>query len=209
MLDCDAGGVPWPQIIAFYAPGPRLLASDNVLNFDIPKNDDQQNSEVWKIIYRNRAIDIEWSAQQTGDPAAIDSMDYSALLRLIGHKIVASNIVATTERQAASTFIADLRRGDRLSARQFATPGLIGRILSQLHQYPSALSATLKCYGMGDAFTLPAQLGGVDAAGPDHLDPDASRLCALAIAKPGGHWLAFGLQHLGFRSWLVVWSQVV
>jgi hypothetical protein len=101
VLFCDGGGVDWPEIIAFYAPGPRLLGWAYLTQFNLPglKSDYEENAFAWRITYHDRGIHVEWSTQEQGDPAAWSSLDYSATLRLSSGKIVASDIVGTTEQR--------------------------------------------------------------------------------------------------------------
>lgn len=122
LLSCDAGGVEWPQVIAFYSPGPALLGWAYLTGFNLPGIQPEENAFARKITYHNGGIDIEWSTQEPGDPGAIDSLDYSATLRLSGHSIVASNLVGTTELQTIDTFLDDLRHGDQAAASQLVAP---------------------------------------------------------------------------------------
>ena len=207
LLDCDAGGVAWPQIIAFYAPGPTLLSWAYLTDFNLHGIQPQENALARRISYHDGGIDIEWSTQDNGDPGAISSLDYSATLRLSGAKIVASNLVGTTERQTLSTFLDDLRRGDQAAASRLAAPGVGAEAASQFRSYPSALAATPRCYGLGD-LTIPAPLAAlIDAGGPAQVNPDTDRLCALASTDPGATWVALGMRRTGFRTWQILWSE--
>jgi len=208
LLDCNAGGVPWPQVIAFYSPGPTLLGWAYLNDFNLPGIQPQENASAWQITYHNSGIDIEWSTQEEGDPAAISSLDYSATLRLSGHKIVASNLAGTTEQQTVNAFLNDLRRGDQAAASRLAAPGAGAEAASQFRAYPSALAATPRCHGLNDSFTMPAPLAAlIDPGGPAEVNPDTNRLCALPSSDPGANWVALGMRHTGFRTWQILWSQ--
>jgi hypothetical protein len=206
LLDCNAGGVAWPQVIAFYSHGPTLLGWAYLTDFNLPGIQRQENAYAWRITYHDGGVGIEWSTQDTGDPAAISSLDYSATLRLAGHKIAASSLAGTTERQTVSTFLDDLRRGDQPAASRLAAPGVGAQAASEFRAHPSALAAAPQCYGFND-FTMPAPLAAlVDPGGPAEVSPRPDRLCALPSADPGANWVALGMRHTGFRTWQILWS---
>ena len=207
LLDCNAGGVAWPQVIAFYSPGPTLLGWAYLNDFNLPGIQPQENAFARQITYHNGGIDIEWSTQEEGDPAAISSLDYSAILRLSGHKIVASDLVGTTEQQAVNAFLSDLRGGDQAGASRLAAPGVAAEAASQFRSYPSALAATPKCYGLNDSFSMPAPLAAlIESGGSAEVNPETDRLCALPSSDPGANWVALGMRHTGFRTWEILWS---
>ena len=207
ILNCNAGGVAWPQVIAFYSPGPTLLGWAYLTNFNSPGIQPGENALARKITYRNGGIDIEWSTQEPGDPGAIESLEYSATLRLSGHRIVASNLVGNTELQTVNTFLEYLRRGDQTAASQLAAPGVGAEAASLFRTYPSALAAAPKCYGTADP-NIPAPLAAlIDSGGPQQVNQNTQRLCALPSADPGASWIALGLYHTGFRTWQILWSR--
>src|SRR5215475_5138589 len=207
LLNCNAGGVPWPQVIAFYSHGPTLLGWAYLTSFNLPGIQPQENSFARRITYHNGSVDVEWSTQEDGDPAAVSSLDYSAALRLSGHKIAASDLAGTTEQQTVNAFLNDLRRGDQAAASQLAAPGVGALAASQLRSHPSALAATPRCYGLID-FSMPASLQAlVDAGGPAQVNPNTERLCALPSTDPAASWVALGMRHTGFRTWQILWSQ--
>lgn len=208
VLDCNAGGVPWPQVIAFYSPGPTLLGWAYLNEFNLPGIQPQENDYAWHIAYHNGGVAVEWSTQEEGDPAAISSLDYSATLRLSGNKLEASNLIGTTEQPTVDAFLNDLRSGDEEAASHLAAPGAGAEAASQFHSYPSALSATPRCYGLNDSLTMPAPLAAlIDSGGPSEVNPDTDRLCALPSSDPGANWVALGMRHTGFRTWKVLWSR--
>ncbi len=207
LLNCNAGGVAWPQVIAFYSHGPALLGWADLTDFNLPGIQPQENAFARRITYHDGGVDIEWSTQDEGDAAATSSLDYSATLRLSGHKIVAFNLVGTTERQTMNRFLDDLRRGDQSAADQLAAPGMGAETASLLRSHPSALAATPRCYGLNDYFTMPAPLGAlIDPGGPAQVNPSPDRLCAVPSTDPGANWIAFGLRHTGYRTWQILWS---
>jgi hypothetical protein len=202
VLDCFAGGVSWPQIIAFYSRGPTLLGWAYLTDFNLPGIRPQENASVRQITYHHGGIDIEWSTQEEGDSAAVSSLDYSATLRLSGHKIVASDLTGTTEQQTANAFLKDLRHGDETAASRLAAPAVGAKAARQFRAFPSALAATPKCYGLNDMVTMPA-LAALDPGGPKQVN----RMCVLPSTNSGARWIALGMRHTGFRTWQILWSK--
>jgi pimeloyl-ACP methyl ester carboxylesterase len=206
LLNCNAGGVPWPWVVAFYSHGPTLLGWAYLTHFNLPGIQPQENAFARRISYHDGGIEAEWSTQEEGDPGAISSLDYSATLRLSGHKIVASSLVGTTERQTVTTFADDLRHGADSAASQLAAPGVGAEAASLFHSHPSALAAAPKCYGLID-LSMPAPLAALVAAGgPEEVSPIPERLCAFPSTDPGASWVALGMRHTGFRTWQVLWA---
>jgi hypothetical protein len=210
LLDCDAGGVSWPQIVAFYAPGPSLLGWAYLTDFNLPGIEAQENATAHLLTYDSGGVDVEWSTQEDGDAAADASLDYSANLRLSGHQIVAMRLVGTTEHDALNAFMADLRRGDVASASKLAAPGVGADAASQFKLDPAALAATPTCYGGTDTFTMPSSLAAlIDSGGQSEVDPDTGRLCAVPTTIAGASWIALGMRHTGYRAWQVLWFKVI
>jgi WD40 repeat protein len=209
VLDCNAGGVPWPQIIAFYGPGPKLLGWAYLTSFRLPGKQAGENAEVNQIAYRDRRIVAEWSTQDDGDPAAISTLDYSADLRLVNGKIVATHLAATTELQAATEFLGDLRAHQEAKAAGLAASGVAAAAAAEFRTHPSALAASPTCYGL-NSFHMPAPVSALtDPGGPSEVIPAPDRLCALPSSDPGTAWIVLGMQHTGFRKWQVVWLRAV
>ena len=207
VLECNAGGVAWPEIVAFYSPGPTLLGWAYLTNFNLPGVRYEENAYAWQITNRHGGIYVEWSTQDEGDPGAVSSLDYSATLRLSGHKIVASNLIGTTEAETANAFLKDLVHGDEAAASRLAAPTVAATAASQFRTFPSALTATLKCYGLND--TMPGPLAAViDQGELKQISPTPDRLCTLRSTDPGARWIALGMRHTGFRTWQILWSKV-
>src|SRR5258708_3382825 len=112
VLDCFAGGVSWPEIIAFYAPGPKLLAWTYITAFNRPGIPTQENAFFRRIGYAGGAVYAEWATQDEGDAAAVATLDYSATLKLAGGKSIATNLVRVAERRTALAVAGDLRSGN-------------------------------------------------------------------------------------------------
>jgi hypothetical protein len=210
ILECNAGGVSWPEIIAFYSPGPTLLSWSYLTEFNLPGlGSDEQSTEVQQIAYHDGGVAAEWSTQDNDDAAATSSLDYSAVLRLSDHKIVATDLTGITELQTAEAFVRDLRNSDDAAANALAIPGLGAVADNQFHYYPSTLLASPKCYGLND-FAIPAPIAALISQGSStQVMPEPDRICALASSGPGASWVVLGMRHTGFRRWQIVWIRAV
>jgi hypothetical protein len=97
-LYCDAGGVPWPELIAFYKPGPTLLGAVSLGDINAPGRRPGENATVHRLRYAHGAVTAAWSTQRDGDPAAEARLDYTAVLRWNGHRITVSGLTARSHR---------------------------------------------------------------------------------------------------------------
>ncbi len=208
VLDCNAGGVPWPQVVAFYGPGPTLLGWAYLTNFSLPGKTPGQDTEVWRISYHDEGISAEWSTQDDGDAAATSTLDYSAELRLVDGKVIATGLAGTTELPTAQRFLRDLRTDDEAGAARLATSGVAAAAATQLKGQSAVLSGTLTCFG-GTSINVPATVAPLlDYGSATAVNPMPDRTCVLP-AKPKWQWVVLGMRHTGFRKWQVAWVRVV
>jgi hypothetical protein len=195
-LECDAGGVPWPELIAFYTPGPTLLGAVGLGGVNAPGREPGENATVHRLRYADRAVTAEWSTQEDGDPAAEANLDYTAVLRWNGHRITVSRLTATTERGTVDRFLTDLRHSDTAAARKLAAPGVAAKAAGQFHSHPDALRATPVCSGE-NAPGVPNRVAG------SRRFQHADRVCLLPTSVGGAHHVALAMQKTGFRTWRV------
>jgi hypothetical protein len=210
VLYCNAGGVSWPEIVAFYGPGLKLLGWAYLSDFNLAGIKGQEHADARRISYQEGGVYAEWSTEDNGDGASTITLDYSATLRLSGHKIIAMDLVGVTERPAARAFASDLRRGDHAAADSLSAPGVAETAANLFSSYPSAYTAVPACYGLGDALlgNMPAPLAAlVDPS--SQVNPDTERICAFSSTDPGASWVALGMQRTGWRTWRVLWAQAV
>lgn len=204
VLDCNAGGVSWPQVVAFYGPGPTLLGWSYLTNFNMPGRVPGQDTEVRQVVYNDGSVNVEWSTQDNDDPAAISSLDYSAELRLVNGRVVATDLIGTTELPTAEKFLRDLRAGDEARAAKLAAPGVAASTAARFRGQSSALAQTPACYGIA-SLNLPAAVAPlVEAGSATEVNPSPDRVCLLpSVAK--SQWIVLGMLHTGFREWQVAW----
>jgi hypothetical protein len=207
-LECDAGGVPWPELIAFYKPGPALLGAVGLGGINAPGHEPGENATVQRLRYAGGAVTAEWSTQEDGDPAAEANLDYTAVLRWNGHRITVSGLTASTERRTVDAFLGDLRRSDPAAAGKLAAPGVAAEAAALLDSHPDARHATPACYGANSPDLPAAAASLADTAGP-RWARDADRVCLLPTAAHGDHDIALALHKTGFRKWRVADVDVV
>jgi pimeloyl-ACP methyl ester carboxylesterase len=208
VLDCNAGGVSWPEIIALYTAGPKLLGSVGLDSINLPGHSPGENDFVNKMSYSNGAVDVSWVTEQDGDAAATPTLAYSATLRWNGRSIGYSNLTATTEVGTALQFLADLRRGDTSAAAAVAAPGVGADAANQFQSYPNALNAAPDCRGLID-LNLPASIRDLLDTTPTTEIPNISRVCILPTSADGTNYVVLGMTSTGFRQWQVSWFRVV
>jgi pimeloyl-ACP methyl ester carboxylesterase len=208
VLDCNAGGVPWPEIIAFYTAGPKLLGSVGLDSINLPGHSPGENDLVSKMSYSNGAVNVSWVTEQDGDAAATPTLAYSTTLRWNGRSIGYSNLIATTEVGTAQQFLADLRRGDNGAAARLAAAGVGAEAANQFGTYPNALNAEPVCRGLID-LNLPPSVQVLLDTTPSTEIPDTSRVCLLPAAADGAKYVVLGMTSTGFRQWQVEWFRVI
>ena len=207
VLDCTAGMGAWPQIIAFYTAGPKLLGSVNLSTINLPGHVPAQSDFVNKVRFDHGGIDVTWKTQQDGDPVAIPTLAYSATLRWNGRSIVSSNLTATTEVDTVVHFVDDLRRGNTLGAVALAAPGVGAKAAKQFRLYPSALTSAPSCRGLID-LNLPDRVKALLDPGTSTGFPHADRICLLPTADHRAKDVVLGMRSAGFRQWQVAWIRV-
>lgn len=60
-LSCNAGGVPWPELVAFYAPGPKLLGSVDLGDIYLPGHTGGENANGAPVDREPGAAVHPWS----------------------------------------------------------------------------------------------------------------------------------------------------
>jgi pimeloyl-ACP methyl ester carboxylesterase len=204
VLYCNAGGVSWPELIAFYTHGPKLLGFKDLGDINLPGNQPGENAMVYALRYVDGAVEVTWATQQKGDAAAWSTLDYAARLRWDGRRIVVSDLSATTERPTAEQFTARVRDGDMAAADKLAAPGVAAALREQLRAYPAARSSAPRCLGLNE-LGLGSALYSLVAPGSGHEEAD--RLCLLP-AGGAAESIVLGMRHTEFRQWQVAWVDV-
>ncbi|WP_052270290.1 lipase/acyltransferase domain-containing protein [Streptomyces sp. MUSC 125] len=199
-LYCDAGGVPWPEIIAFYGPGSTLIGHISLSDINLPGHEAGENALVHRLRYTAKGVVVQWSTQQDGAPGASATLDYTATLRWNGHAITASGLTATTERSTVDRFLRALRDHDTITASSLAADGVAEEAVSQFRSYGDALAATPDCLGPNSDFP-PSAEGLPDVGGPAYVA--ATRYCLLPTTAGGATYVVLGMDKTGFQRWQV------
>ncbi|WP_165845392.1 esterase/lipase family protein [Streptacidiphilus pinicola] len=207
-LACNAGGVAWPELVAFYTPGPHLLGYVSLGDINAPGRQPGEHADVYQLRYDNGAVVAEWSTPEDGDPGAMSSLDYTATLRWNGHGITAANLSATTELATAAQFVTDIRHGDAQAAQSLSAAGVAAEAANQLRSYPDAFQATPSCYGE-NSLDIPAPAAGLTAAGGPQWIQNAQRICLLPATATGAHYVALAMNKQGFQRWQVTSLAIV
>jgi pimeloyl-ACP methyl ester carboxylesterase len=207
VLYCNAGGVSWPEMVSFYThgpTGPTLLDTVFLDDVNLPGHEPGENDLVRRLRYRAGAVAVEWTTQQTGDPGAFGTLDYSATLRWNGRKIVVSGLVGTTEQDTVARFMAQVARGELAAAGKLAAPAAVTDASNHLRAYPAAARAQARCYGR-IAFDLP---DAVESNPEITNETEAVRKCLLPTQGSPMSWVVLGMDRTGYRQWRVIWSRL-
>jgi hypothetical protein len=207
VLYCNAGGVSWPEIIAFYTHGPNLLGFRDLSDINLPGPSPGENAAVYRIRYVGGMVEAMWTTQQDGDAAATPTLDYSARLRWDGDRIAVSNLTATTEQKTADLFVASVRNGEVAVAAKLGASGVADTLADQFRSYPIARSAAPQCHGLVDP-DLPQTVYDLVNPGLGPHEGEAHRLCLLSAGGNGANYVVLGMRHSGLRQWQVAWIDI-
>lgn len=216
VLYCYAGGVSWPEIIAFYGRtgsakepvGLRLLAWKYTT--DIVDTPGGQNAFVQSMTPTGNGIRSSWVTQQEGDAGCCPTTTVTATVRLDHGKIIASDVVRETEQPTATKFFAALARGDASAARSVAAADVLTAVQADLDAVPALKAA---------AATKPTCIGLISLDQPEPIDTalgiggydvptfsEVNRFCY--VATPGGEYGVAGLRN-GPDGWRVTWWRLL
>jgi pimeloyl-ACP methyl ester carboxylesterase len=193
VLDCDAGGVPWPNLIAFYGRGPKLLGSVDLGEVGAPGYGGGENTVFNRLRYASGGVVAEWSTQQEGDPAATASLDYTGTFRWTSRHAVTADLKPMIEKPTAADFLTAMGRGDVSAARKIAEAAAISTTSRYGASHTDVLGAKLSC---GGELSIPESLS------PQPSDSVAAdRYCWVHGAD--GSYLILSMVHTGFGRWAV------
>ncbi len=209
VLQCDAGGVALPDVVAVYGPGPKLYGSISLGRIHLLGQSGSENANTESVSVEDRRVAVRWSTQQDDeDPAAISSLDYSALLgppRRGSLKV--TRLKGTNEVPTATRFLNDLRESDVEAAARVSALGVTAQATAVFGAAPEALQQEPSCHGI-NAGDLPEAITRLsDVGGPDYLASE--RLCLLPTnGEQGSSDVVLGMSHTGFRSWQISWVKL-
>lgn len=208
VLYCDAGGVAWPEIVAFYTQGPRLLGSVSLSDINLPGHEPGENAFVDTVRYHDGVVTTTWSTQQAGDPASTPTLDYSADMRWNGRKIVPVHLATVTEVDTMRHFTAAVRQGRTETATTLGTAAAATDAATAARTYPDAFAAEPTCYGLIDL--------GIPDVAKALIDPGAStevrgadRLCLLPTGAGTPQYVAVAMKKTGFEKWQALWVRTI
>lgn len=142
VVECNAGGVPWPDNIELYRAGMHLIG--NIELGTSFKHSESPFVHAVAIAHRRVRVEVE-NIQQHGDPACCGSE--SALLTLGWDRssgtVVVMHTRVMTERPTAVRLVRAVKHGDRAVARQYATAKVVRAMMRLRGDAP----AVAGCYG--------------------------------------------------------------
>lgn len=214
LLDCNAGGVSWPQMLVLYTHkaggGLTLIAHAYLSDFNAPGHTAGENATARLLRTDGHSLYVEFSTQNEGDAAAWSNLDNIATITAMNGNLKATSVSAFTEMPTITSFLADLLRGDTTTAGRLAAPDVASGTASILAGDLSAYRTTPTCRGLNDFFLKgPVSVGQlVDPGAATEVGADTTdRVCYISPAA--GAFVAFGMHHTGFRQWQVAWVRQV
>ena len=202
VLDCNAGGVEWPNIVCIYANTPKLTLLGTVFldRYHLPGRDPGEHDDVNHLSYGAGRVTVAWSTEQQDESAATESLSYTASFAVADGQVRMSGLTAVSEVPAAQTFMVDLRKGALGDAAELALPGIAGRAAAVLADHPQARVAYPRCSG---EYSGPENVRLVTPnPGPDIF---VSRECSLPDGSAAASAVVLGMTETSFATWRVAW----
>jgi hypothetical protein len=212
VLSCNAGGVPWPDLLAFYSAGPILLGSVSLEEIIADGHKSGERATVHYLRLGDNAVEVAWTTENDDDPACCGTLDYVARFGWSQGRVAPSSVHAFTERLTVDAVLAALRRHDSAEAGKIATPRAVSDGVSLAAEYPKAFSLPAVCVGRNAVMSdeVPRQLYNLISPGFGPHAEDAHRLCYLDTKVDGGvGYVVLGLVRTDFRKWRLEWIQVI
>ena len=204
VLYCDAGGVSWPEMIGFYAPGPRLLGTVFLDRVNLPGHEPGENATVNKITYKRGVVHAGWTTQQKGDAGCCPTLDYTADLTWNGSTITTSNLSTVSESDTAARFLSEVRQGRSSQAAALAGADVVDWAVDLARTEPGPFAAVPACRGRLD--DLPPSISSLVTPGMGNHADDTDRVCYV---QGTSGYLTLGMKRLGFGRWQVGWIGIV
>lgn len=185
VVDCNQGGVAWPQVILVYGDGPTLRSTIELSN-SVPDPNGRARVEAMRL--ESGAVAVQWLTSRDGDAGCCSSLDASARIRLEGNRAVITDVKTHDEEPAVTAFVNALERRDRAAALRLADADVVDEML--------AASQALGSFG---SWSCQGELGDLP------LLEGSNRVCTIDVT--GNPPAIVGWARVGFGKWrAVAWS---
>lgn len=201
VMNCNAGGVPWPQSVQFYTGARPTRLGGVVLSF-LSQGD---RDFVQGFTPIRRGVHVRWSANRGSDFGCCATQSFSADLTWNGSRVVASKLTRYDELPTVHTLLQAMQERDRSTIERYAKPELVQTLLTA----PPPRSSTPRCYGSGPIMDSSFPPDVLDAYGGEWPPPTETSLtdyglrhCLVDLGTPTPAIL--GMSPDGWNKWQAV-----
>lgn len=183
VLDCNRGGVAWPENIVFYDAAHNILGAVDL--YDVTRGGREGVRRLW---FSGGALVVEVvNIQRKEDAACCGSGSARVRLDLgADGKVSVLSRTVYTERSAAQKLITAVNRRQRTTARRYGTSAAVSALFSARK---GAHLGLVKCYGL-----LSDEAWWINDISP------ASRSCLVSVNRSGPYDSAYAV-HMERVSW--------
>jgi pimeloyl-ACP methyl ester carboxylesterase len=205
VVDCDQGGVPWPESVQLYRSGNGQVQRLGGVSLEEISSQHGAGGRdgVHSITTANQAVTVHWSSNRPSDFGCCATLDLTAQLRWNGHQVVVNNVSTYDEIPTATQLFRAVANHDRAALTAVATPTVADELLAET----SRVTWTGHCYGampiMDTGWPADAQAQFGEWPSAEGGFKDGERFC-LVRSPTGGPYGLVGFTHTGYRQWQAV-----
>ncbi len=216
VLNCNAGGVPWHEILAFYSragnartgPGLRLVAWG--FTSDLVATPAGENSLVEAMVpAAGPGVRVTWLTEQDDDCNACATADVTATLTLVEkgpqRRIGVTDVSVVNELPTARRFFTAVSLGNSSDADAVAAPGVGNQAISEIASDTALWQAVANgptCRAT-ISLDLPIPVAPYVSSGGALEVPGTDRVCYAGTSD--GRYAVAGLARTGIGRWQVAW----
>lgn len=162
-FSCDQGGVPWPDYVLFYRPGPDGPVYDGKV--DLGRLRHFENGSIRSVRIAHRRAIVRWTTGEPDECAACGNVAGLAILKPRPHstKVRVVRTSFFSYQQIARKIIRNVNAGHWRTVRTNATAQMVGWLKDLKAQHGRLAVVKGSCHSTGDGFNWTCDLA--DAQG--------------------------------------------
>ncbi len=194
VVECDQGGVSWPDSIQLYTHGTKRLGG-----ISLDKISHGDRDYVHSVSIRKDVVTVTWTTNRNTDFGCCSTLDYSAHLHLSGGKLVVTHAARHDEHPTLAAIVTAVHQRSTTAIRKHATAAVAADLI---RMDKSHLMGAWHCYGDPVADTAWPKAA-LSLLAPDPFNTSwtnpGSRYCITTTQR--GFYSLLRLTHNGYRSW--------